>query len=514
MSSRRVACYARSSKDRHDLSIGVQQLQLAELAASRGWTIVEQFADVVESGKDDDRGGFQQLAAAVKRRDRGWDAVLLLDTSRLARNRYIAVCFEHDCAKHGVEVVYKSIPDSDPLTTMLLKSIMQAWDEYHSLISRQKGLAGMAANVRAGFRAGGRAPFGYRLKQHSTGAIRDGSPVMKSTLEQDERAAAVKEYLKARAAGVSRAYAARSAGIDLPQTTLIGIEWNALTYAGHTVWNVNAERATKGGGYKGGSKRRPRAEWVVNRGTHPALISDAQADAILARLEASSRAGPRRRQDSTALLVGLLRAPDGRPWWSDGPGAYRLGKGRRIAQDELDGAVLASVTDALRTPAFARGLIDGARARSERSSVAGERGRMEKRIAAAGTKIARMMDLAAELADAGPALRQIDALERERKEAQARLVELQGAEAAAKAAAALSESGVQHLLADFAAGLEGTNREQQREALGLILSQIVLDPTSMRCEIHYRIEGSRVASPRGAASTPLTAVAALMLRAA
>lgn len=511
---RRVAAYSRSSKDRADMSISVQQKLLGELATSRGWQIVEHFADVVESGKDDARDGFQALAAAVKRRERGWDAVLLLDTSRLARNRYIAICFEHDAARHGVEVVYRSIPDSDPLTSMLLKAIMQAWDEYHSLISRQKGLAGMAANVRAGYRAGGRAPFGYQLQQHTTGAIRDGAPVVKTTLAPDDNAPRVREFLTLRATGVSRSYAAQSVGIELPQTTLIGVEWNALTYAGHTVWNVQAERLTKGGGYKGGSKRRPRSEWVVNRGTHPALISDDQAEAILRRLESSSRSGPRRRADSSALLVGLLRAPDGRPWWSDGPEAYRLGKGKRISQRELDAAVLGEVSRSLRTPEFARQMIAGAQARAERSSASAERAKAEKRVGALTGKIARMMDLAAQMADAGPALRQIDALESERKDAQKRLAELESLEASAQAAAALTDAGVQQLLEDFASSLDGTGRDQQREALALILSHVTLDPTSMRCEIHYRIEGSKVASPRGAVSTPLTAVAGIALRAA
>lgn len=36
------------------------------------------------------------------------------------------------------------------------------------------------------------------------------------------------------------------------------MEWNALTYAGHTVWNVRNEVGSDG--YKGGVKRRPRTE--------------------------------------------------------------------------------------------------------------------------------------------------------------------------------------------------------------------------------------------------------------
>lgn len=75
-------------------------------------------------------------------------------------------------------------------------------DEVHSLMSREKGLAGMAENVRAGFRAGGRAPYGYRLVSIDTGSIRDGEPVTKTRLDIDpEKAPKVAAYLIGRAAG-------------------------------------------------------------------------------------------------------------------------------------------------------------------------------------------------------------------------------------------------------------------------------------------------------------------------
>ena len=73
-----------------------------------------------------------------------------------------------------MRVIYRNVPDADPVTEMLLKSILQAMDEWHSLTSRQKGLAGMAENVRQGWRAGGKAPRGYRLEYQATGTIRDG----------------------------------------------------------------------------------------------------------------------------------------------------------------------------------------------------------------------------------------------------------------------------------------------------------------------------------------------------
>ena len=53
--------YLRSSKDRIDVSIDAQRRELQLLAKSRNLTIVEEFADAVESGKDANRPGFQNL---------------------------------------------------------------------------------------------------------------------------------------------------------------------------------------------------------------------------------------------------------------------------------------------------------------------------------------------------------------------------------------------------------------------------------------------------------------------
>jgi len=102
-----AACYLRSSKDRHDVSIDVQRQQLHELAAARGLALVAEFVDVVESGKDDDRPAYQALVRSVRDRARGWSTLLVLDTSRLARRRALAVIFEeHECKRHRVRVVY------------------------------------------------------------------------------------------------------------------------------------------------------------------------------------------------------------------------------------------------------------------------------------------------------------------------------------------------------------------------------------------------------------------------
>lgn len=465
----RAALYLRSSKDRHDVSIDAQRRELAALAKARSKRIVEEFADAVESGKDEDREGFQLLINAVRNPRRGWSTLLVLDTSRIARRRYLAIMFERECERAGVELVYKSLPETDPVTGMLLKSILQAMDEWHSLTSRAKGLAGMRENVRQGFRAGGRAPMGYRLEAVETGAVRDGQPVRKSRLVPGPDADEVRAYLVARAGGTVRA---RAGLAHVQASSLVGIEWNALTYAGHTVWNVHAEAGS-------GRKRRPRSEWVIQRDTHPALITDAQADAILSRLEAFAPSRSRGR-DSGYLLAGMLVTRDGRLYHGDA-GRYRV-KGRTIKAATVDDAVAAHVLRDIQTPAFVRAVTQAARqAASGPDLGAGVR----EALAAADARLAKLLALVEQTSTPGPLLRQMEAVESER----VRLVEqlaVHEAEAAERAALArITEHEVRRILVEQAAAIEQADQDAMRSALQGLLSRVELDGEELR--VHYRI---------------------------
>lgn len=62
--SNRATLYLRSSKDRSDVSIDAQRRALHELAVARGLVVVGEFADAVESGKDDDRPAPSNVSSA------------------------------------------------------------------------------------------------------------------------------------------------------------------------------------------------------------------------------------------------------------------------------------------------------------------------------------------------------------------------------------------------------------------------------------------------------------------
>jgi DNA invertase Pin-like site-specific DNA recombinase len=487
MEKKKAATYLRSSKDRSDVSIDAQRRELQSLASSRGLEIVHEYADVVQSAKTADRPDFQRLLLDLRDSRRGWSTLLTVDTSRLSRRRYWAQAFKHEAAKRGVAILYSKVPDVDPITQVILESVLEAMDEVHSLMSREKGLAGMAENVRRGYRAGGRAPRGYRLVHFDTNAIRDGKAVQKSKLEPDELAPAVRTYLAARAAGRPRAAIKKALG--LPDTTLVGMEWQALTYAGFTVWGMHCEKSAEGG-YVGGRKRRPRGEWMISDSpTHEALISRAEAEAILIRLETSpigARVSEGRRGVSAPLLTEYLVTSDGRRWTADRK-YYRLGS-CFVRQDSIDGSVLEQIERNMKSPESIRALIREAQ-REQRVDV----GPARSRVNALTEQIRRTVDLAAQLEDPAPAARRIEQLERERTAAVDELADLEAEQASRTALAAIGPQEITAIITE----------SEPKRLLEAVVDRVRLDP-DLRGQVVYRLS---MASPGRAEGSPITVAA-------
>ena len=498
-SARRCALYLRSSKDRTDVSIDAQRRELQALARTRKLTIIEEFADAVESGKDANRPGFQNLIRQINSKTRAWNVVLMVDTSRLARNQYIAHSFMHECRKRDIEVIFAKTPELDGVTGIILPAVLHAMDQVHSFMSREKGLAGMAENVRQGFRAGGRAPFGYRLEYTPTGAVREGEPVTKSKLVPDDNAPKIATYLKGRAQGLMGTHLAEQLGLDLARTSLNGMEWNALTYAGHTVWNVHNEKTDDG--YKGGIKRRPRAEWVMQRNTHQALITDAEAEAILQRLESGRTKTYKTR--AKHLLTGLLASADGSAWHGNGE-YYRTGK-KSVKSARVDGAVLRQVAKDLRSEAFAKALIKSARKAAARTNDGAELETAQKQIRAIDAKIERLSNLLTETTATETILRKIETLEQEKADIQQRIETAETATRQARALRQIEEKDVKVILNGIAEELDELDRDDLKEILRGLIARVELNHSSMDCCIHYKIPvqtGELVASPRGLGEIP------------
>ena len=502
-SGQRAATYTRSSKDRHEVSIDAQRRELLELASKRGLDVVAEYSDAVEAANDWNRPGFRRLLVDIANTARGWDTLLVLDTSRLARDVDLAGVFRHECRRRGVKVLFSKIPESNPLVDLITTKVYQIFDHIHSHMSREKGLAGMAENVRKGYRAGGRAPFGYDLKAIATGGTRDGEPVTKSKLVPNADAPTIAAYLKGRAAGRHGRALVRELGISLSASTLVGIEWRAQTYAGHTVWNVERGRGVSAG-YEGGTKRRARTEWQVQRDTHESVITDSEAEAILARLE--GRKATRLRGDAY-LLSGLLAAPDGRRWHGD-DGFYRCGR-RRLAAPRLERLVLDTVARDLGSPAIVKQALRQARAAVKPEASEAELRALQRQAAEVERKLARIRNLLPEVKDPRALLPKVDELQAEKAELDRRAAALAGEVADARVMTLITEAEVRDVLARVAESMQGLDRMQMKVQLRAILERVVVDPATLTCDLLYAIPaatGVSVASPRGAEINPAIAV--------
>jgi site-specific DNA recombinase len=483
---KRAATYLRSSKDRSDVSIDAQRRELAALADARGFVLVEEFVDVVVSGKDENRAGFQSMLRSLKGSSRAWSAILMLDTSRLARSQYVAHVFRHECRKRGIEVVFAKTPEVDGVAGIILPAVLHAMDEVHSFMSREKGLAGMAENVRRGWRAGGRAPFGYLLERVETGAIREGEPVAKSRLMPGPDFDRIAAYLKGRVAGQSQRVLMRDLGLELSAGSLVGIERNALTYAGHTAWNTM--RGT-----------RPREEWVIQRDTHAAAISEADADALLARLGAPRRA---RDRGEAYLLAGLLRSPSGAAWQGNA-GYYRLAR-KNVSAPRLEEEVLAAVVADLRDPAFAAALVKAAKAAMPRTEEAEQLSALEGEVKRLEARARAFAECLPQTTAKATIFGQIEETEAKIREARGRAERLKAGAVAAQRLREIGPADVRVLLNALVEDLPALDRAHLKDFLRQVLERVELDAAAATCTIHYRIAagGVKLASPRRAADNP------------
>jgi site-specific DNA recombinase len=475
--SAQIGCvlYARSSKDSHDVAPAAQLKQLRAFAAQRGYRVVAERQDAAISANANP----PELAAILqelKNKDRGWTVICAVDSSRIARDMDLAGVISYQIRKAGARLEYSKHPSSDnPAMDMIRDSIMRGFDQYHSMVSKQKGLAGMAQNVESGHRAGGRAPLGYALERQPTGAMRDGQAVTKSHLVLDPAwAPKVKRYLGLRALGRQRPAAARMAGLaEKDATTLIGLERNALVYAGATVWNRHAEN--------GPERYRPRKEWVVKLDTHPALISVKRAEALMAAAMPTARA---REPSGDFLLSGFLLTPEGKRLVASGDGYYRHGKGRRIPAAALEAVVLDQINEERDGHEFMQKFIAEAK-RAAAAIVAAP-----KELAADRAALARRLAAWRQIAENAPGSPTVGAQLRELEAEQERIEQaLRDAAKNTKVKAWLGDlkpAEARRLLESWYIE-DGATVEQRRAALAMLVEKIEFNPATGTGRVFYRL---------------------------
>lgn len=491
----RTALYLRSSKDRHDVSVESQRRELKAFAEANDLLVVAEFSDKVESAKTANRPAFQDMMAEVKSVKCRFTEILCFDTSRFSRRQYDAQMYKHLLKKRGVGLRFLKLPKTDPLMDTVLESLMEVFDEFHSQKSKADGLRGMRENINQGFRAGGSAPYGYRLEKQIVGA-RDGEPITKSTLVPDPiDGPKVKAYLEARAAGMSRNAASERNDIDKTASVLLYLEENALTYAGHTVWNRHNERVD--GGYVGGTKFRDSSEWMIKRDTHDAIVSEEVANAIVEMRAGRTRRSKRQRVNEY-LLSGLLKCACGAPMHGNA-GYYRCKDrcgNRSIKRETLDELVVETLLDDLLTEATVSEIADMAdkHLKASPSRRGDALSALDGEIDGVDKEIAKLVELLTQVTHQRALLARLDGLEERRAELEAKANEIRESTPRRLVDAFAS---VGEFLNEFRSGLADPDCEKRKGVVKSLVGEANLDGDELILIPAESLTGFKMASPRG-----------------
>ncbi len=334
---RRFAWYGRlSTKDKQDatLSFPSQRRACEEKVSELGGRIVCEFSDE-ERGRRDDRAGWAELLHEAKQREaRRFDAVIVYATSRLSRDLFSALGYERELARAGVEVFYAlSAGDQSSPEGRLIRHFFQALDQFEVEKLGREVRRGQTENTRQGYRNGGRAPYGYRLKHEPhpvPGRARVGDK--KSRLVPDpEQAPVIGEMFDRFISGwgykeianhlnrpggppsPSHVDSKRNTAGKWSKTTIRSMLENP-TYTGRLYWNRLDFRAVKQG--EGPLVRRDPEEWIKStEAAHEPLITVEQFELVQQEMRRRSNgtgSSPRRKPANRFYqLRGLVHCATG-----------------------------------------------------------------------------------------------------------------------------------------------------------------------------------------------------------
>lgn len=182
----RVALYARVSTDeqRDGQTIDSQVAELARFAGSQGQVLAGTYKDEGWSGKLLARPALDQLRDDASRGV--FDAVLVNDVDRLARDVTHLGILRRDLERHGVRVIFRKLPGEASPTQNLLINVLGSFAEFERELIADRTRRGRRhkVEVRKQF-LGSIASYGYRYIRRDPVSGREG------VLEIDPAEAAV-----------------------------------------------------------------------------------------------------------------------------------------------------------------------------------------------------------------------------------------------------------------------------------------------------------------------------------
>lgn len=155
-----VVIYARySSHSQTEQSIEGQLQTCYDYAKNNGHTVIGEYIDRAQSGTTDSRADFQRMIADSDRHT--FEAVLVYQLDRFARNRYDSAINKAKLKKNGVRVISARENISDDASGILVEGVLESMAEYYSAELSQKIRRGMDINAEKCLSNGSNPGLGY-----------------------------------------------------------------------------------------------------------------------------------------------------------------------------------------------------------------------------------------------------------------------------------------------------------------------------------------------------------------
>ena len=274
-----------------------------------------------------------------------------------------------------------------------------------------------------------------------------------------------------------------------------------MTYAGHTVWNRHREFVDGSYVGPGDGRYRDRQEWEIHRDTHPAMISDVEAEAIFRERDKQKRKKSRFRRNHY-LLSSQIRCTCGAR--IDGDGGYyrchdRCGV-RGIKKETLERAVLDCFHSELFTSenlaelqAEIQKLLDCKKPQQNHLI-----SQLKKELRAIDGQIADLAAMLTEVKHRRPLIQRIDALEDERQELETRLSDMDQIER--PEIISMNPSDLEEFADKWRTDLEGGTMDKRKAVFRQLIESATFDGEELELVPNMATltgTGVKVASPRG-----------------
>ena len=188
--------YARySSHSQTEQSIEGQLAAAHAYAKGHGYTVVREYCDRAQTGRNDNRDAFQRMLSDTDKHQ--FDVIITWKVDRIGRNREDIAFNKHRCKKNGVRIEYvaENLPDS--AESVILESVLEGMAEYYSLQLSTNIRRGQLESAKKLQCVGGTRPLGYDVDRETKRYIRDEktAPIVKQIFDRYAEGQTEKEII-------------------------------------------------------------------------------------------------------------------------------------------------------------------------------------------------------------------------------------------------------------------------------------------------------------------------------